>query len=255
MRTSASQILSGASLAIFLLFPVPSARAAPEEPTSPPERKRLVLFLQRDGDPIVRSRAADLALNLVETCSASRSLAVVSFDERFRLHQDFTDQTDELRRAILDGEEVIEPSGSGFSLAASLDASGRRPSALKPSLTALARALRPVGTETSIVFIGRGIPMGSATAFEGPSSSSDADLQSDVRAGDWSYAVQGMDREFLQARSALKKAGLGLFAVKMGGRAFDPGLDDLAGATGGRYFVVGSGQTLPLQLKKSLCEP
>jgi hypothetical protein len=104
--------------------------------------------------------------------------------------------------------------------------------------------------------------MGSSTGFAVsiPRSSygQDADLQSGVPAGDSSYDfydVPGMDREFLRARSALKKAGVGLFAVHTGGRAFDPGLEDLSRATGGRYFEVRAGQPLPPQLKKSLCEP
>ena len=125
----------------------------------------VVLFFQNDYEHsriTGQMRMIRQALAFLETCSPEDRLAVLSFDSRLKLRQDFTGNREMLRRAIrrtLYADDVPEPPAGVFpSLAASLDFQAARKASLpEHALRVIGQGLAALPGPKSLLFFGWGI--------------------------------------------------------------------------------------------------
>ena len=97
--------IAGSSSSPAAPAPQAAAETAPESaPAAPAPGRVIVLFFQTDYDftrITGQMRMIRQALAFLETCSPEDRLAVLSFDSRLKLRQDFTTDREKLRHAIV----------------------------------------------------------------------------------------------------------------------------------------------------------
>jgi VWFA-related protein len=142
-----------------------------ETPTMPepvlayPQGRLIVLFYQTDHEPLRIHgflRMAQYTDRFLQTLIATDRVAVVSFDSHLKLRQDFTDDRQKIRAAMLaclrKAEPVrIEP-GPFPSLARNFDyAKALRAATPERGLDLVARALEPIPGGKSMLYFGWGL--------------------------------------------------------------------------------------------------
>lgn len=198
---------------LILLVSLSSGAPATADPARSIERIVVVLG---EKDPVTSSRV----LRELKSCTERTPIAVVAAFRELRLEQDF--------KAALPETEA-----GNFSLASQLPSEkvGRARS-FAASLQLLAEALAPVGPTTAIVLVsphigadpGMGVSSPDQLYVEG-AESPPVDYYSTVR-------IPGA---VIEARKALRKAGLTLVAVNTSG-TYDAGVKALTEIPKGRYL-------------------
>lgn len=160
--------VTSASPAAPLAIPLAETDAFPGPPAAAPPAaagRLIVLFFQTDYEPsriTGQMRMIRQALAFLDTCSADDRLAVLSFDSRLKLRQDFTSDREKLRRAVvrtLYTDDVRDAEPGGFpSLAASLDFhAARRATLPEHALRVIGQGLSALPGSKSLLFFGWGI--------------------------------------------------------------------------------------------------
>lgn len=218
---SVEWISSGAPAPVSL---VERARepAAGEPRTAAPGRL-VILFFQTDSEfsrITGQMRMIRQALAFLDTCAPEDRLAVLSFDSRLKLRQDFTGDREKLRGAIrrtLYVDRLPDPPAGEFpSLAASLDfAAARRASLPEHALRVIGQGLAALPGSKSLIFFGWGI-------------------------GNFD-SVMGLilDHNYTLARAELLRSHTSVFVLDVTTADFhsmEGGLEAIAGDTGGLYL-------------------
>lgn len=200
-----------------------SSETAPEtSPAAPPPGRMIVLFFQTDYDfsrITGQMRMIRQALAFLESCAPEDRLAVLSFDSRLKLRQDFTNDREKVRRAIvrtLYTDRAIEPApGPAPSLAASIDfAAARRATLPEHALGVIGQGLGAIPGSKSLLYFGWGL-------------------------GNFD-SVMGLilDHNYARARAALVGSHTSVFVLDVTTADFHSmqgGLEAIAGDTGGFY--------------------
>ncbi|MGH9442598.1 MAG: VWA domain-containing protein [Thermoanaerobaculia bacterium] len=198
------------------------AGTSPGEPTAPPAGRLVVLFFQTDFEPsriTGQMRMIRQALSFLDTCSPEDRLAVLSFDSRLKLRQDFTSDRGKLRRAIVRtlyaDNSPDPPAGSFPSLASSLDFRAARKASLpEHALRIIGQGLAALPGSKSLLFFGWGI--GNFDSMMGLI----------------------LDHNYALARAALLRSHTSVFVLDVTTADFhsmEGGLEAIAGDTGGLY--------------------
>ncbi len=213
---------------------IPAPRAASDGPTLT-QPGRLTVFMFQNS--LERSRIGGTlqmmreSARFVDRLGPADRAAVVVFDSRLRVWQDFT--ADRLRLSDVLGRGVLfEPpdaeAAEGISLVSSLDpGAAERAGSMEEALLVVARALRPIEGAKSLVIFGHGFGR-----FQ-PSAGSPTGL-----------AVLGRDYE--EARAALIAARVTVFAMDITNaetHTLETGLIAAAEDTGGFYVKVNTQQS------------
>lgn len=189
----------------------------------PPEELTLV-FVQADMEPsrvIGHLRMLQRTELLFGGLAPGDRMAVVSFDSRLRLRQDFTDDPAALARALEEGigfggEPPRIPPGPYPSLARHFDYQAAHDAANpERALEVAARALAPIPGRKSILLLGYGLG------------------RFDARAG-----TVSMTADYRAAREVLTAARIPVFVldiVDAAAHSLEVGLQQVAEDTGGRY--------------------
>ncbi len=159
------------------------------------------------------------ALSFLDTCGPGDRLAVLSYDSRLKLRQDFTDDREKLRRAIrrtIYADDSPDPPAGEFpSLAASLDfAAARRASLPEHALRVIGQGLSALPGSKSLLFFGWGL--GNFDSMMGLI----------------------LDHNYSLARAALLRSHTSVFVLDVTTADFhsmEGGLEAIAGDTGGLY--------------------
>jgi VWFA-related protein len=194
--------------------------AAGIEPPAP--GRLLVLFVQTESRPALAGGhvGGHLGLQphvrrLIEELGVDDWVAVVSFDSRLQLRQDFTQDRSRLREAL---DAAVGPGRSPFprarrepSLAAGIDPrDAERAATVERALELVGRALEPIVRPKTVVFLGWGMGV-------------------DVAAG----------RDYGRAVAALERADASVFVLDYTRTAYhslETGMRRVAADTGGAYF-------------------
>jgi len=183
----------------------------------------LVLFFQNDYELsrlTGQMRMIREALAFLETCAPDDRVAVLSYDSRLKLRQDFTSDRDLLRRAIrrsLYADNAPDPPAGPFpSLAASLDFhAARRASLPEHALRVIGQGLAALPGSKSLLFFGWGI-------------------------GNFDPTMGLiLDHNYGPARAALVRSHTSVFVLDVTSADFhsmEGGLEAIAGDTGGMYL-------------------
>ena len=201
--------------------PAPATEAA-RAPSSGPPGRLLVLFFQTDSEfsrITGQMRMIRQALSFLDTCGPGDRLAVLSYDSRLKLRQDFTDDREKLRRAIrrtIYADDSPDPPAGEFpSLAASLDfAAARRASLPEHALRVIGQGLSALPGSKSLLFFGWGL--GNFDSMMGLI----------------------LDHNYSLARAALLRSHTSVFVLDVTTADFhsmEGGLEAIAGDTGGLY--------------------
>ena len=204
--------------------PLPAVDAAAPPAEEPPAaRGRLVvLFFQTDYEfsrITGQMRMIRQALTFLDGCGPEDRLAVLSYDSRLKLRQDFTRDRDKLRRAIrrtLYSDDAPDPPPGEFpSLAASLDfAAARRASLPEHALRVIGQGLSALPGSKSLLYFGWGL--GNFDSMMGLI----------------------LDHNYGLARAALLRSHTSVFVLDVTTADFhsmEGGLEAIAGDTGGLY--------------------
>jgi VWFA-related protein len=191
-------------------------------PDAPPLHGRSIVFLFQKS--LQASRAVGFlemrqeAASLLHRLHPEDRVAVVSFDSRLRMWQDFT--TDRVRlsnaldRLLAGGPERWSASADESSLAAHLDRQAARgASSIERALALLGEALAPLPGAKSLAFFGWGFGRFSGSGVE-------------------------MEPDYDEAREALKAARVSVFCLDVTNadyHSLEEGLRELAEDTGGFY--------------------
>jgi len=145
----------------------PASGAPAATPAPLPAGKLVVLFVQADNNSPVRTRGHLKTLpyvkRLLDGLGGEDRLAVVSFDSHLKLWQDFTLDRDATYAAIaravrFSATPPVVPPGEDPSLARSFDVEKAKDIASpERALAATAAALRPLGGEKILIFLGWGL--------------------------------------------------------------------------------------------------
>jgi VWFA-related protein len=209
----------------------PPAGAAPGEtpPFAEPSAgapalagRLIVLFFQTDyamSRITGQMRMIREALAFLETCAPEDRLAVLSYDSRLKLRQDFTNDRSLLRRAVrrtIYADNVPDPAAGPFpSIAAAIDFhAARRASIPEHALRVIGQALAALPGSKSLLFFGWGI--------------GNFDTQMGLI----------LDHNYGLARAALTRSHTAVFSLDVtsaGSHSLEGGLGALAGDTGGLY--------------------
>jgi VWFA-related protein len=222
---SVEWIVTGAP--VLAPLPESAAEAIPVERS--PDRsvalpgRLVVLFFQTDYELsrlTGQMRMIREALAILETFSPEDRVAVLSYDSRLKLRQDFTGDREKLRRAIrrtIYTDNAPDPPAGPFpSLAASLDYNAaRRASLPEHALRVIGQALAALPGSKSLLFFGWGI-------------------------GNFD-PIMGLilDHNYGPARSALVRSHTSVFVLDVTSADFhsmEGGLEAIAGDTGGLYL-------------------
>jgi len=200
----------------------PTAGAEPETPPGPPPGRMIVLFFQTDYDfsrITGQMRMIRDALAFLESCAPEDRLAVLSFDSRLKLRQDFTTDREKIRRAIvrtLYTDRAADPApGPAPSLAASIDFSAaRRATLTEHALGVIGQGLGAIPGSKSLLYFGWGL-------------------------GNFD-SVMGLilDHNYARARASLVRSHTSVFVLDVTTADFHSmqgGLEAIAGDTGGLY--------------------
>ena len=185
----------------------------PASPSAPPIERIVVVLGERDA--VSSSRV----LHQLKACTDGTPTAVVSTFGTLRVERDFA--TD-----------------AGFVLAEHLapEKSGKA-QRVAVYLQLLAEALAPVGSTTAVVVIS---PRVGAEAGMSVSSPQQPAVDGAQMPTSESYGTMAIPASVLEARKALRKAGLTVVAVNAG-RIYDPGAKALTEIPRGRYFQTSQG--------------
>jgi len=203
--------------------PQAAAGTAPvSAPAAAAPGRVIVLFFQTDYDftrITGQMRMIRQALAFLETCSPEDRLAVLSFDSRLKLRQDFTTDREKLRHAIvrtLYTDRTIDPApGPQPSLAASIDFSAARHATLpEHALGVIGQGLGAIPGSKSLLYFGWGL-------------------------GNFD-PVMGLilDHNYARARAALVRSHTSVFVLDVTTADFHSmqgGLEAIADDTGGFY--------------------
>jgi hypothetical protein len=185
----------------------------PASPSAAPIERIVVVLGEKDA--VSSSRV----LQRMKACTDGTPTAVVSTFGTLRVERDFA--TD-----------------AGFALAAHLPAEeSARNQGVAASLQLLAEALAPVGSTTAVVVIS---PRVGAEAGMSVSSPQQPAVDGAQVPSSESYSTVAIPASVLEARKALRKAGLTVVAVNMG-RTYDAGAKALTEIPGGRYLQTSQG--------------
>jgi VWFA-related protein len=200
---------------------LPSPLLRPPEPGHGAPGRLLVFLFQKDFQ---RNRMKGLirmkeyAAELVDSLSPRDRAAVLVFDSHLRLHEDFTNDRERLRRAIqhsalMEWPPPLAP-GPFPSLAATLDPKAARDAASpEDALIALGRALEPLPGAKSVLMFGWGL-------------------------GRLVGGIVQMENNYPQARQALADARATVFSLDVTDadyHSLEVGLERVAEDTGGFY--------------------
>jgi hypothetical protein len=196
--------------ALVLLLPI--SGVPPASPSAAIERIVVVLG---ERDAVSSSRV----VGRMKGCTDGRPTAVVSAVGGIRIEQDFA--TD-----------------AGFTLAAHLppEEPGRKQS-IAVSLRLLAEALVPVGSSTALVLVAPRLGADSGMSVTSPWQPA---VEGEQSPSVESYSTVAIPASVLEARKALRKAGLTVVAVNTG-RIYDAGAKALTEIPGGRYLQTSQG--------------
>jgi len=206
----------------------PPPASAPETQSESAEEPRtargrlVVLFFQTDYEfsrITGQMRMIRQALAFLDSCGPDDRLAVLSYDSRLKLRQDFTRDREKLRRAIgrtLYADDAPDPPPGEFpSLAASLDfAAARRASLPEHALRVIGQGLSALPGSKSLLFFGWGL--GNFDSMMGLI----------------------LDHNYGLARAALLGSHTSVFVLDVTTADFhsmEGGLEAIAGDTGGLY--------------------
>jgi hypothetical protein len=185
----------------------------PASPSAGPIERIVVVLGERDA--VSSSRV----LQHMKACTDGTPTAVVSTFGMLRVERDFT--TD-----------------AGFALAAHLPAEeSAKKQGVAASLQLLAEALAPVGSTTAVVVIS---PRVGSEAGMSVSSPQQPAVDGAQTPSSESYGTVAVPVAVLEARKALRKAGLRVVAVNTSG-AYDPGAKALTEIPRGRYLQTSQG--------------
>jgi hypothetical protein len=202
---------------LILLMSLSSAAPATADPTGSIERIVVVLG---EKDAVSTSRV----LRQMKSCTEGRPTAVVSAFRGLRIEQDFT---------------------GSLSLAARLPAEAiARARTLPASLQLLAEALAPVGPTTAV---------GLVSPHVGSEPGEPVGSFPDSPDGKTSFETVTFPPSVLQARKALRDAGLTVVAVNTDGQ-YDAGALTLTGIPRGRYLRY-SDKDFPKAFVSAVCGP
>ncbi len=182
----------------------------------------LILFFQTDSSLsriTGQMRMIREALAFLQTCAPDDRIAVLSYDSRLKLRQDFTNDLALLRRAVqrtVYADDVPDPAAGSFpSLAAAIDFhAARRASLPEHALRVIGQALAALPGSKSLLFFGWGIG------------------NFDTKMG------LILDHNYGQARAALTRSHTAVFSLDVtsaGSHSLEGGLGAIAGDTGGFY--------------------
>ncbi len=164
------------------------APALPEPVLAYPPGRLIVLFYQTDYEPLrmhgFLRMAAYTTDRFLETLIATDRVAVVSFDSHLKLRQDFTDDREKIRAAMLSCLRTAEPApiepGPFPSLARHFDYAAARDAATpERGLDLVARALEPIPGGKSMLYFGWGL--GTVGGLTGPVPAEQKDYQRALR--------------------------------------------------------------------------
>jgi VWFA-related protein len=200
------------------------APALPEPILAYPPGRLIVLFYQTDYEPLRIHgflRMAQYTGRFLETLLPTDRVAVVSFDSHLKLRQDFTDDRQKIRAAMLACLRTAEPGrvepGPFPSLARNFDyrAAGK---AVTPErgLDLVARALEPIPGGKSMLYFGWGL--GTIGGITG--------------------AIPKEKKEYLRALHSLSAARVNIFTLDITDADYhtlEYRLEAVAEATGGTY--------------------
>ncbi|HEX2163097.1 MAG TPA: hypothetical protein VHM02_04045, partial [Thermoanaerobaculia bacterium] len=214
--------------------PPPAGEPAAEEPSAataaepvapnPPRPALVVLFLQADFNAVrVRGHLKMLPFveKLLAALPADDRVAVVSFDSRLELWQDFSRDRAATREAVwgalrfgTDPPPLPPPAPDAPSIAAAWDdAAARRAAQPERALELVARAVEPLPGEKRMVFLGWGL-------------------------GRWGSSGFRMGGDYREAARALWRAGVPVFVLDVtqaDSHTLELGLRRVAAETGGTY--------------------
>lgn len=197
--------------ALVLLLPI--SGVLPASPSAAPIERIVVVLGEKDA--VSSSRV----VGQMKGCTDGRPTAVVSAVGGIRIERDFA--TD-----------------AGFTLAAHLppEEPGRKQS-IAVSLRLLAEALAPVGSSTALVLVAPRVGADSGMSVTSPWQPA---VEGEQSPSVESYSTVAIPASVLEARKALRKAGLTVVAVNTG-RIYDAGAKALTEIPGGRYLQTSQG--------------
>jgi VWFA-related protein len=182
----------------------------------------IILFFQTDYDfsrITGQMRMIRQALAFLETCAPEDRLAVLSFDSRLKLRQDFTTDHGKLHHAIvrtLYADRAVDPApGPQPSLAASIDfTAARRATLPEHALRVIGQGLGAIPGSKSLLYFGWGL-------------------------GNFD-SVMGviLDHNYARARAALVRSHTSVFVLDVTTadyHSMEFGLESIADDTGGLY--------------------
>ena len=192
---------------LILLLSLPAGPPSVPRPADSIERIVVVLG---ERDEVSSSRV----LQHLKPCTDGTPTAVVSTFGKMQVERDF-------------------PADAGFTLAGHLaPAKSGKAQRVAVYLQLLAEALAPIGSTTAVVAIS---PRVGAEAMMDVSSPQQPAVDGAQMPSSESYGTVGVPVAVLQARKALRKAGLTVVAVNTS-RTYDPGAKALTEISGGRYL-------------------
>jgi hypothetical protein len=196
---------------LVLLLPI--SGVPPASPSAAAIERIVVVLGEKDA--VSSSRV----VGQMKGCTDGRPTAVVSAVGGIRIERDFA--TD-----------------AGFTLAAHLppEEPGRKQS-VAVSLRLLAEALAPVGSSTALVLVSPRVGADSGTSVTSPWQPA---VEGEQSPSVESYSTVAIPASVLEARKALRKAGLTVVAVNVG-RTYDAGAKALTEIPGGRYLQTSQG--------------
>jgi VWFA-related protein len=205
--------------------PTEAAAGASSEPIpepGPAAGRVIILFFQTDYDfsrITGQMRMIRQALAFLETCAPEDRLAVLSFDSRLKLRQDFTTDHGKLHHAIvrtLYADRAVDPApGPQPSLAASIDfTAARRATLPEHALRVIGQGLGAIPGSKSLLYFGWGL-------------------------GNFD-SVMGviLDHNYARARAALVRSHTSVFVLDVTTadyHSMEFGLESIADDTGGLY--------------------
>lgn len=189
-----------------------------------PQGRLIILFYQTDYDPLRLTgflRMGMYADRFLETLVPTDRVAVVSFDSHLKLRQDFTDNKEKIRTAMIACLRTAEPDriepGPFPSLARHFDyPAAFRAATPERGLDLVARALEPIPGGKSMLYFGWGL--GTVGGLTGP--------------------VPSEKKEYAKALRSLSAARINIFTLDVTDgdyHTLEYRLEAVSAATGGTY--------------------
>jgi VWFA-related protein len=197
------------------------------------EERYFIFFFDKPSDPAVLFDQLTQAREAVKTFLKTEMketdlVAIVGHDVRLKVYSDFTNDRQQLERALNDASRfgrgtTTPPAGDGPSILRSANAKElvNRTGTVYQALDLLADSLRPIRARKNLVLFSPGI----------------ADREEQVFAG----LLSSRSRYFDPALESLNAANVSVYGVQLQQNVdstplFHQRLDELSSSTGGRYF-------------------